>query len=56
VEKGAGRGPKSGRPAKAQFEGKIPGAGVTQLAKKMGGAGGTEALGLGQLGNLPPEV
>lgn len=48
------RGPKSGRPAKAQFEGKIPGAGETQLAKKMGGDIGTGGLGLGQLGNLPP--
>lgn len=52
--KEGGRGPKSGRPAKAQFEGQIPGAGVTQIAKKMGGAGGTAGLGLGQLGNLPP--
>jgi hypothetical protein len=49
-----GRGPKSGRPAKSQFEGKIPGEGVTTMAKKMGGAGGTAALGLSQLGNLPP--
>jgi hypothetical protein len=50
----AGRGPKGGRPAKAQFEGKIPGAGITQIAKKMGGQISNQGLGLGQLGNLPP--
>jgi hypothetical protein len=54
AEKGAGRGPKSGRPTKSQHEGRIPGASETTLAKKLGGAGGTGALGLGQLGHLPP--
>lgn len=51
---GGARSPKTGRPTKAQHEGRIPGAGVTTLAKKLGGAGGTAALGLSQLGNLPP--
>ena len=54
VEKGAGRGPKSGRPTKFQHEGRIPGEGPTAMMKKLGGQIGTGGLGLGQLGNLPP--
>jgi hypothetical protein len=50
----AGRSPKTGRPTKAQHEGRIPGSNIDTLAKKLGGAGGTNALGLSQLGNLPP--
>lgn len=48
------RSPKTGRPTKAQHEGRIPGSNIDTMAKKLGGAGGTAALGLSQLGNLPP--
>lgn len=49
------RSPKTGRPTKFQHEGKIPGASETTVMKKMGGDIGTAGLGLGQLGQLPPE-
>jgi len=52
--KGSGRGPKSGRPTKAQHEGRIPGEGPTSMMKKLGGQIGSQGMGLGQLGNLPP--
>jgi hypothetical protein len=52
---GAGRSPKTGRPTKSQHEGRIPGSNIDTMAKKLGGAGGTSALGLSQLGNMPPE-
>lgn len=53
-KEGGPRSPKTGRPTKAQHEGRIPGSNIDTMAKKLGGAGGTAALGLSQLGNMPP--
>jgi len=44
---------KGGRPSLVQHEGTIPGAGVTSEAKLTGQQNGMNALGLGQMGEVP---
>lgn len=41
-----GKGKKGGRPAKMQHEGKIPGAGLSTIARMMGGGNSAQGMGL----------
>lgn len=52
-KKPGARGPRGGKPAKHQFEGKVPGAGLTQLVRELGGNNGVGGLGLEGLGESP---
>jgi hypothetical protein len=51
--KPVGQGKGGGRPAKAQFEGKIPGAGLTSSIREFAQNMGANALGLEGLGEVP---
>jgi hypothetical protein len=51
--KGGARNAPGGRPAKHQFEGKTPGAGLTTLIRELGGNIGASGLGLEGMGETP---